>query len=417
MKWSGESGHACEDQQHKHPYMIDGHLLKLNMRRPVYELHYNQTSGGTIYGVPSAGSAETVFNLSASPSAQYTLNTYSVTGAELTGNAGTFLNSDVTAQASWTYHPAPYMKTIVGNGTATYPAFVYNHATDQTQFVYNRYASGSTFYCVDGAYGDSNYAKRERGMEMDYIPSSGNSRKREVATKLFANADNVAEPTGHDLHFRFNFGDVSALANDDLIYFKEEGWKQILKGATKLTTPAGAFHQLSGNTRFKCSNVFSAGINLGPSGAFSASNIVPLEIEYGTPTYLGDGSAYKTLSSLSAYGLDYANSKVKFTCSNKTETFRLNDPRFHTTSGYFHIDDNQYCDSITGTFKIDLMALGYNVFEGNSTLTAAFDLKRIDGQPWSSVYRMYGVYPQYNILMLPARVDTMKWSGAFWVLK
>lgn len=407
MKWSGESGHACEDQQHKHPYMIDGHLLKLNMRRPVYELHYNQTSGGTIFGVPSAGSAGTVFNLSASPSAQYTLNTYSVTGAELTGNAGTFVNSDVTAQASWTYHPAPYMKTNVGGS-----AFVYNHATDQTQYVYNTYASGSEFNCWDGYHGEHNGPDPSRAMLFRYIPSTGTSRKREVATKLFVNGDNVAEPTGHDLHFRFNFGNVSALANDELAYFKDTGWQQILKGYNKTLNPGSNSY-----TQFKCTNVLSAGINLGPSGAFSASNIVPLEIEYWTPTYLGVGSAYKTLSSLSAYGLDYANSKVKLTCGNRTETFRLNDPRFHTRSAYYHDPSTSYCDIISGTFKIDLMALGMNVFEGNSTLTAAFDLKRIDGQPWSSVYRMYGNDPQYNELLLPARVDTMKWTGAFWVLK
>lgn len=407
MKWSGESGHACEDQQHKHPYMIDGHLLKLNMRRPVYELHYNQTSGGTIYGVPSAGSAGTVFNLSASPSAQYTLNTYSVTGAELTGNAGTFVNSDVTAQASWTYHPAPYMKTNVGGS-----AFVYNHATDQTQYVYNRYASGSEFNCWDGYHGDGNAPDRWRSMLFRYRPSTGTSRKREVASKLFVNGDNVAEPAGHDLHFRFNFGNVSALANEELIYFKDTGWQQILKGYNKTLNPGSNSY-----TQFKCTNVLSAGINLGPSGAFSASKIVPLEIEYWTPTYLGVGSAYKTLSSLSAYGLDYANSKVKFTCGNRTQTFRLNDPRFHTRSAYYHDPSTSYCDSISGTFKIDLMALGMNVFEGNSTMIASFDLKRIDGQPWSSVYRMYGEYPQYNELLLPASDETMKWTGAFWVLK
>ena len=407
MKWSGESGHACEDTQHKYPYMVDGHLLKLNMRRPVYELHYNQTSGGTIYSVPSAGSAGTVFNLSASPSAQYTLNSYSVTGAELTGNAGTFINSDVTAQATWTYVPAPYMKTNVGGS-----AFVYNHSTDVTHSVMERVASGDSFYCWDGSNGEHNGPDVNRAMLFEYKPYTGGPRKRELATKVFQNADNVPEPTGHDLQFRFNFGNVSALANNELIYFKESGWNQILKGYSKVLTPGSNSY-----TTFKCSNVLSAGINLGTSGAFSASKIVPLEIEFWTPTYLGAGSAYKTYASLSAYNLDYANSKVKFTCGNKTETFRLNDPRFQTRSAYYHIDSSSYCDVISGTFKVDLQALGYTSFSGNSTMIASFDLKRIDGQPWSSIYRYYGTDAQYNSLMLPAREDTMKWSGAFWVLK
>ena len=107
MKWSGESGHACEDQQHKHPYMIDGHLLKLNMRRPIYELNLQQTQGGTIVGSPTAGISGTQFGLTATPAKKYTFDGFSVTGTELTGSAGTFRNSDVTVQASWTYHPTP----------------------------------------------------------------------------------------------------------------------------------------------------------------------------------------------------------------------------------------------------------------------------------------------------------------------
>ena len=106
MKWSGESGHACEDQQHKHPYMIDGRLLKLNMRRPVYELFCEPSEGGTVSGSPSAGSSGTQFGLSATPSSnKYTFDSFSVTGTELTGNSGTFHDSDITARANFIYHP------------------------------------------------------------------------------------------------------------------------------------------------------------------------------------------------------------------------------------------------------------------------------------------------------------------------
>jgi len=106
MKWSGESGHACEDQQHKHPYVIDGHLLKLNMRRPVYELFCEPTEGGTVSGAPSAGSSGTQFGLTALPSSnKYTFDSFSVTGTDLTGSSGTFHDSDITARANFIYHP------------------------------------------------------------------------------------------------------------------------------------------------------------------------------------------------------------------------------------------------------------------------------------------------------------------------
>jgi hypothetical protein len=117
MKWSGESGHACEDQQHKHPYMIDGHLLKLNMRRPINELQYEPNVGGTVVGTPSAGVSGTVFSLTPVPNPTYKFSAYSANGTELTGNSGTFHNSDVTAGGIFYYSP-----TFVPTGTLTNPA-------------------------------------------------------------------------------------------------------------------------------------------------------------------------------------------------------------------------------------------------------------------------------------------------------
>lgn len=118
MKWSGESGHACEDTQHKLPYMIDGHLLKLNMRRPIYELNLQQTAGGTIVGSPTAGISGTQFGLTATPSSnKWTFDGYSVTGTTLTGSSGKFLNSDVSAKANFIYHPTWRNTGILETGT------------------------------------------------------------------------------------------------------------------------------------------------------------------------------------------------------------------------------------------------------------------------------------------------------------
>lgn len=103
---SGTSGHACEDSQHKHPYVVDGRLLKLNFAKPIYELHLQQGTGGTIAGSPVSGVAGTQFGLSATSNNKYTFDGFSVTGTTLTGSAGKFNNSDVTAKGNWTYHPA-----------------------------------------------------------------------------------------------------------------------------------------------------------------------------------------------------------------------------------------------------------------------------------------------------------------------
>ena len=103
---SGTTGHATEDTQHKYPYMVDGHLLKLNFTKPIYELHLQQGTGGTIAGSPVSGVSGTQFNLSATPANKYTFDGFSASGTELTGSAGKFNNSDVTVNGSFTYHPA-----------------------------------------------------------------------------------------------------------------------------------------------------------------------------------------------------------------------------------------------------------------------------------------------------------------------
>lgn len=113
---SGTSGHAAEDTQHKYPYMVDGHLLRLNFTKPIYQLNLQQSTGGTIAGSPLSGASGTQFNLSATSNNKYTFDGFSVTGAALTGSAGTYTNSDVIAKGNWTYHPEPvFVSAVTGH--------------------------------------------------------------------------------------------------------------------------------------------------------------------------------------------------------------------------------------------------------------------------------------------------------------
>lgn len=112
---SSTSGHAAYDKAHAHPYMKDGHLLRLKFSENIYQLNLQQSTGGTIAGSPTSGKNGTTFNLSATPANKYTFAGWSVTGATLTGSAGTYTNSDVTAKGNWTYHPdSAYVGEVQG---------------------------------------------------------------------------------------------------------------------------------------------------------------------------------------------------------------------------------------------------------------------------------------------------------------
>lgn len=109
---SGTSGHATEDTQHKYPYLVNGHLLKLNYAKEVYEMNITQTSGGTLAASPMSGDTGTKFNFTATPqSNHHHLSTYGVSGATLTGSSGTYVNSDVSAKPAW-YEDPKYTLTV-----------------------------------------------------------------------------------------------------------------------------------------------------------------------------------------------------------------------------------------------------------------------------------------------------------------
>lgn len=159
MITSSVSGHAAEDTQHKYPYMVDGHILRLKFTKNIYELHLQQSSGGTIAGSPLSGVSGTVFNLTATPTGRHEFDSFSITGAALTGSAGTYINSDVTAVANFNYIPLPtYTITLQTSGNGTLTASKLTAESGETITIgatpdtYNRFDS----YSVTGGIIDGN---------------------------------------------------------------------------------------------------------------------------------------------------------------------------------------------------------------------------------------------------------------------
>ena len=163
---SGTSGHAAEDTQHKYPYMVDGHLLKLNFRKPIYELNIQQSTGGTLSGSPVSGDAGTVFGLTATPSTNHWhLDSYGVSGATLTGNSGTYINSDVSAKPTWTEDPKYTLTvqqtaggTLTANKTTGYQNDTFTLTpTPATKYTFSAYqTTGTTMTGNNGKFNTSN---------------------------------------------------------------------------------------------------------------------------------------------------------------------------------------------------------------------------------------------------------------------
>ena len=134
---SSTSGHAAYDKAHAHPYMKDGHLLRLKFSENIYQLNLQQSTGGTIAGSPTSGKNGTTFNLSATPANKYTFDGWSVTGTTLTGSAGTYTNSDVTAKGNWTYHPdSAFVSNVEGplSGTGAMMNWSFNKGNVVPQY-------------------------------------------------------------------------------------------------------------------------------------------------------------------------------------------------------------------------------------------------------------------------------------------
>lgn len=92
-------------------YAVSAGVLKPT----IYALTCEQTPNGYLTGAPASGEAGQVFTLLAEPSAHYHVVSYSANNATLTANSGTFINSDVTAKATFAEDPK-YNATLQTNG-------------------------------------------------------------------------------------------------------------------------------------------------------------------------------------------------------------------------------------------------------------------------------------------------------------
>lgn len=77
----------------------------------VYNLHLNQTVGGTIGADKLTGYPGAIVTLSNTALSDYDFDSYSITGSTLTGNQFAFVNSDVTAEALF----VPYVPGVSSN--------------------------------------------------------------------------------------------------------------------------------------------------------------------------------------------------------------------------------------------------------------------------------------------------------------
>ena len=164
---SGTSGHAAEDQAHKYPYMHNGHLLRLNFAKNIYEMNIQQSTGGTLAGSPLSGASGTVFGLTATPlTNHWHLDSYGVSGATLTGNSGTYTNSDVSAKPSWHEDPKYTLTiqqstggTLAGSPSSGYSGdkFGLTATPASTAYTFKQYnVTGATMTGNSGMFKNSN---------------------------------------------------------------------------------------------------------------------------------------------------------------------------------------------------------------------------------------------------------------------
>lgn len=104
---SSTSGHACEDTQHKYPYMHDGHLLRLKFSQNVYELRTMTDGHGTLQATHTSGLPGDTVTLTPVPDPKYTFTGYQSTGCTINGNTLTFGAQDCTAKANFYKPPEP----------------------------------------------------------------------------------------------------------------------------------------------------------------------------------------------------------------------------------------------------------------------------------------------------------------------
>lgn len=199
---SGTSGHAAEDQAHKYPYMHNGHLLRLNFAKNIYEMNIQQSTGGTLSGSPLSGESGTVFGLTATPlTNHWHLDSYGLSGATLTGNSGTYTNSDVSAKPTWHEDPKYTLTlqqstggTLAGSPSSGYSGdkFGLTATPATTAYTFKNYSiTGATLTGNSGTFKTSNVTAKAnwqtKVVKVDYtVPST--------AKTLTFSADTFSRP-------------------------------------------------------------------------------------------------------------------------------------------------------------------------------------------------------------------------------
>ncbi|MCQ2087781.1 MAG: hypothetical protein MJZ37_06950 [Bacilli bacterium] len=159
---SSTSGHACEDTQHKYPYIHDGHLLRLKFSQNVYEL-LTQTDGhGTLQATKTSGLPGDSVTLNPIPNDKYTFSGYQSTGCTINGNTLTFGSQDCTAKATFYKEPE---EILVGPITGGFNMYNRNGAVVGS-------ASGTSNYLEPIVNVGNNEFVRITDIAVWYVPSS-----------------------------------------------------------------------------------------------------------------------------------------------------------------------------------------------------------------------------------------------------
>ena len=129
-------------------YAVSAGVLKPT----IYALTCEQTPNGYLTGAPASGEAGQVFTLLAEPSAHYHIVSYSANNATLTANSGTFIDSDVTAKATFAEDPK-YNATLQTNGYGAIAANKTSGYSGDTVTLSNTPSADCTFsnYEITGA--------------------------------------------------------------------------------------------------------------------------------------------------------------------------------------------------------------------------------------------------------------------------
>lgn len=335
----------------------------------VYNLFLQQPSYGTIAADTTSGYAGDIVTLSNTPSADCTFGGYSITGAILTGDQFTFIDSDVSADGTFTrnIHNLTLQQqtggTITANKTTGYSGDIVTLSnTPSAEYSAGSYSiTGATLTGNQFAFGTDNVtAKCDFGRKVYTLTLQNDGHGTISANKKTGyKGDTVTLSNTHNTYYRFNnytqtggslngstftFGNANATAkaNFKVNYFTatggyEKGSNQTCStGSTNSNTTLNisekyAIHGghtgdipsswYSTSNRWKPNNVSSYSITLHP--------VMKITVAYPNQgQYTGSAPYYTNLTGVSYNGSTAAQQQTaSFNVrdhKNKTNTFNYN---------------------------------------------------------------------------------------------